>query len=194
MEEVFEINSQQQELIDIVISVVSAFNIYNKKTRISFKEAIAKINKFKVEDKNKELKHFVFFVKNLFLGENESFDFDSAKLIKILTKNVVKNIFDSLIEYIKSNSFLDFLLKLGDIFSDTFFKNDDFGKLVEQFKKKCLNNYEVLFHIFSMCKKSKVDKYILENYDIYYSETYLNYISYNLVIANNAYIKNYYLQ
>ena len=189
MEEEFEINAQQQELIDIIISVVSALQIHNKKSRISFKETIEKIRTFKVEDKNKELKHFVFLVKNLFLGKNESFDFDSSKLINILTKDVVKDIFDSLIEYIKSNSFLDFLLKLGDIFSDTFFKDDNIEKLVEQYKKTGLNNYEVLFHIFSMCKKSKVDKYILENYDIYYSETYSNYISYNLIIANNAYIK-----
>ena len=189
MEEEFEI-SKQQELIDIIVSIISALKISKKeKAKISFEDAIKKINSFNVEDKDKELKHFVLFVKHLFLGENGSFDFDSTKLQKILSKTIVKAIFDSLIECIKSNSFLDFLLQLGEKFSKVYFKNDSIGRLVNEYQNEGITNYEVLFHIFSMCKKSKVSEYICENYDIYYSETYSNAIAYNLIIANNAYIK-----
>ena len=85
-------------------------------------------------------------------------------------------------------NFLDFILLLGEIFADIYFKLDKIGELIDEYYYKGLNNYEIMFRLFSICKKNKETKYIIDNYNIYYSDTYSSIISYNLVFANNIYI------
>jgi len=81
MEKDLEISEEKKELRDIITSVVSALKISdNEKVKISFKDAIKKINSFNVDNQNKELKHFSYFVKNLFIGKSGNFDLDSVKL------------------------------------------------------------------------------------------------------------------
>ena len=189
MEEV-EISEKQEELIDIIISIISELKITEyEEVNIHFKDALEKIKSFNVDEKDTDLKHYVFFVKQLFLGDNGNLDIDSKKLIDILTEDIVENIFDSLIESIPLNDFFDFLVKLGQIFSRIFFKKGDLNKHIKKYENKGINNYEVLFHIFSECKKCKPNRYIMENYDIYFSETYSMNIVNDLILANNAYIR-----
>lgn len=190
MEKDLEISEEKKELIDIITSVVSSLKISgNEKVNISFKDAIKKINSFNVDNENKELKHFAFFVKNLFIGKSGSFDLDSVKLKKILSEDAVKSIFEALIECIESKTFLDFLLQLGEIFSQIYFKNQIFRTLIKEYENTGINNYEILFHIFSKCKECKKNEYISGNYDIYYFEAYSMSLSYDLIKANNAYIE-----
>jgi hypothetical protein len=145
-----------------------------------------KMNDIKVEDE--ELKHFVFFMKNLFLGEDGKSDLDTKKLIDIISLKAFEYVINSLIKCIKSKNFLDFILLLGEIFADIYFKLDKIGELIDEYYYKGLNNYEIMFRLFSLCKKNKETKYIIDNYNIYYSDTYSSIISYNLVFANNIYI------
>ena len=189
MEEV-EISEKQEELIDIIISLISELKISEyEDVNMHFKDALEKIKSFNVEEKDTDLKHYVFFVKQLFLGDNGNLDIDSEKLIGILTKDIVEKIFDSLIESIPLNDFFDFLVQLGQIFSFIILKKGYLNKHIKEYEYKGINNYEVLFHIFSECKKYKTNKYILENYDIYFSETYSMNIINDLILANKAYIR-----
>ena len=190
MEEEFKISEEQKELIDIITSIVSTSKIIdNEKVKIPFEDALKKLKAFKVEDKDKDLEHLVFFVKNLFTDKNGNLDFDFVKLKKMLSEDAVKAIFCSLIECIESKSFLDFLLELGEIFSKIYFKLKNFHTQIEKYENKGINNYEILFHIFTKCKKSQINNYISKNYDTYYFEAYSMSLSYDLIKANNAYIE-----
>ena len=90
---------------------------------------------------------------------------------------------------IQSNKFIDFLLELGDLISAIYFDKGLDEDIIEEFEHKGINNYQFLFEIFAKCKKSKENKFICDNYDIYYSETYMIEISYNLVLAMNLFIQ-----
>ena len=190
MEEEIEISEQQQELIDIIISIISELKICEYEEDIlPFKEALQKIQSFKVEENDMELKHYVFFTKQLFLDDKGSLDLDTKKLIDILEKDIVESIFDSLIEGIESSSFADFLDKLVEIFTRIFFRKPQLRQHIKEYENKGINSYEVLFLIFSECKKCKVKSYFLENYDIYFSETYSMNITLDLILAINTYIQ-----
>ena len=187
MEDKNEIDSEQQDLINIIISMVSGIKMnVEGEVKFSYEDAIKKMNDIKVEDE--ELKHFVFFMKNLFLDQDGKSDLDTKKLIDIISLKAFEYVINSLIKCIKSKNFLDFILLLGEIFADIYFKLDKIGELIDEYYYKGLNNYEIMFRLFSLCKKNKETKYIIDNYNIYYSDTYLSIISYNLVFANNIYI------
>ena len=187
MEDKNEIDSEQQDLINIIMSMVSGIimNVEGE-VKFSYEDAIKKMNDIKVEDE--ELKHFVFFMKNLFLDKDGKSDLDTKKLIDIISLKAFEYVINSLIKCIKSKNFLDFILLLGEIFADIYFKLDKIGELIDEYYYKGLNNYEIMFRLFSICKKNKETKYIIDNYNIYYSDTYSSIISYNLVFANNIYI------
>ena len=187
MEDKNEIDSEQQDLINIIISMVSRIKMnVEGEVNFSYEDAIKKMNDIKVEDE--ELKHFVFFMKNLFLDKDGKSDLDTKKLIDIISLKAFEYVINSLIKCIKSKNFLDFILLLGEIFADIYFKLDKIGELIDEYYYKGLNNYEIMFRLFSLCKKNKETKYIIDNYNIYYSDTYSSIISYNLVFANNIYI------
>ena len=186
-----QITEKQKELLDIVLSILSSLKIKEEKeNQIPLKDAIVKIKQFFCKDEDKELEHYAYFVKQLFLDENGNLDFNSEQLIEMISKNTVISIFDSLIECIKMKPFLEFLLLLGEIFSDIYInQQNNVEDVIDEFEHSGKNNYEMMFIIFSKCKKCEKIEYIMDNYDIYYSETYLIEISYDLILANDAYIK-----
>ena len=68
-------------------------------------------------------------MKNLFLGEDGKSDLDTKKLIDIISLKAFEYVINSLIKCIKSKNFLDFILLLGEIFADIYFKLDKIGFL-----------------------------------------------------------------
>ena len=186
-----QITEKQKELLDIVLSILSSLKIKEEKeNQIPLKDAIVKIKQFFCKDEDKELEHYAYFVKQLFLDENGNLDFNSEQLIEMISKNTVISIFDSLIECIKMKPFLEFLLLLGEIFSDIYInQQNNVEDVIDEFEHSGKNNYEMMFIIFSKCKKCEKIEYIMDNFDIYYSETYLIEIAYDLILANDAYIK-----
>ena len=185
-----EISKNQREIIDIVESILVKMKVSDKKkTNISFGEAIKKLYSLKYDNPEGDLRHFIFFAKSLFLDEKGKFDFEIDKLREYLnSENGIKDIFDSLLKCIQSNKFLDFLLKLGGIVSDIYF-DEGFNDIISDFEHTGINSYEFLFQIFAKCKKSQEKKYIRDNYDIYYSQTYMMEISYDLVLSMNLFIQ-----
>ena len=184
-------SNNQTELIKIAESILVNMKILEKKqASLSFQEAITKLHSLKDENKRDDLSHFIFFMKNLFLDKNGNFDFEINKLGEyIKSEKGIKDIFNTFLECVKSRKFLDFLLELGDLISAIYFDKGLDEDIIEEFEHKGINNYQFLFEIFAKCKKSKENKFICDNYDIYYSETYMIEISYNLVLAMNLFIQ-----
>ena len=184
-------SNNQTELIKIAESILVNMKILEKKqASLSFQEAITKLHSLKDENKRDDLRHFIFFMKNLFLDKNGNFDFEIEKLREyIKSEKGIKDIFNTFLECVKSRKFLDFLLELGDLISAIYFDKGLDEDIIEEFEHKGINNYQFLFEIFAKCKKSKENKFICDNYDIYYSETYMIEISYNLVLAMNLFIQ-----
>ena len=193
--EVTKPSKSQNELLDIISSFLSSLNLKPKKRNDILLNLGKKINLIRVqdeenqEDKSQDFHHFYFFVKQLFLDENGNYDLNLNKLKEIIGEEAIKEILQSLSQNIQSGSFLDFLLYLGDLFSNLYFTKDKFVSKVKEFLQKGLNNYECLFRIFSLCKTGKETHYISGNYGIYFSVSYLNEIKYNLILATNIYIK-----
>ena len=187
--------NRQKELIDIISSILSSLKLKKKKRDSILFSLGKKLSLIQVQDdenqadKSGDYQHFYFFVKQLFLDENENYNLDLDKLKEILGEEKIKEILESLIENIKSGNFLDFLLYLGELFSNLYFTKKNFDSTVKKFLQKGLNNYECLFRIFSSCKTGKEIQYISGNYGIYFSISYLNEIKYNLIFAINTYIK-----
>ena len=184
-------SNNQTELIKIAESIIVNMKILEKKqASLSFQEAITKLHSLKDENKRDDLSHFIFFMKNLFLDKNGNFDFEIEKLREyIKSEKGIKDIFNTFLECVKSRKFLDFLLELGDLISAIYFDKGLDEDIIEEFEHKGINNYQFLFEIFAKCKKSKENKFICDNYDMYYSETYMIEISYNLVLAMNLFIQ-----
>ena len=184
-------SNNQTELIKIAESILVNMKILEKKqASISFQEAITKLYSLKHENKRDDSRHFIFFMKNLFLDKNGNFDLEIEKLREyIKSEKGIKDIFNTFLECVKSTKFFDFLLELGDLISAIYFDKGLDEDIIEEFEHKGINNYQFLFEIFAKCKKSKENKFICDNYDIYYSETYMNEISYNLVLAMNLFIQ-----
>ena len=184
-------SNNQTELIKIAESILVNMKILEKKqASLSFQEAITKLHSLKDENKRDDSRHFIFFMKNLFLDKNGNFDFEIEKLREyIKSEKGIKDIFNTFLECVKSKKFFDFLLELGDLISAIYFDKGLDEDIIEEFEHKGINNYQFLFEIFAKCKKSKENKFICDNYDIYYSETYMIEISYNLVLAMNLFIQ-----
>ena len=184
-------SNKQTELIKIAESILVNMKILEKKqASLSFQEAITKLHSLKDENKRDDSRHFIFFMKNLFLDKNGNFDFEIEKLREyIKSEKGIKDIFNTFLECVKSKKFFDFLLELGDLISAIYFDKGLDEDIIEEFEHKGINNYQFLFEIFAKCKKSKENKFICDNYDIYYSETYMIEISYNLVLAMNLFIR-----
>ena len=183
-------SNNQTELIKIAESILVNMKILEKKqASLSFQEAITKLHSLKHENKRDDLSHFIFFMKNLFLDKNGNFDFEIEKLREyIKSEKDIKDIFNTFLECVKSRKFLDFLLELGDLISAIYFDKGLDEDIIEEFEHKGIIIYQ-FFEIFAKCKKSKENKFICDNYDIYYSETYMIEISYNLVLAMNLFIQ-----
>ena len=115
--EVIEVSKNQKELLDIVQTILFIFGIYeNKSSFLSLEEAIKKLNSFEVNEVHKDIDHFYYFASKLFLDDSGALDFDIGKLKTLVKTNYIKDIFDSLVNNIKLESFFDFLYELGDIF------------------------------------------------------------------------------
>ena len=196
------ISKKQEDLLDIARSINLYLKEAEKKKQPFLVQLAIDIDKLEFgyfvngekneeknyDDKDEDLEHFSFFVKKLFLGKNKNFDFDFEELKKLLDLKIILEIFDSLEKYIKSKDFFGFLLKLGDISSNMYFKQDNIKLLMENYRNKGINNYECLFRIFSKYKSNKDFHFIYGNYDIYFSELYFNEIKYNLILSFKIYI------
>ena len=154
--EVTKPSKSQKELLDIISSILSSLKLKKRKRDAVLLSLGKKINLIHVQDeenqeeKNQDFQHFYFFVKQLFLDEKGNYDLDLNKLKEIIGEEVLKEILESLIENLKSGNFLDFLLYLGELFSNLYFTKDSFNAKVKNLLQKGLNNYECLFRIFTI--------------------------------------------
>lgn len=193
--EVKKSSKSQKELLEIISSILSSLKLKTIKINDILLNLGKKMNLIKVQDeenqeeKNQDFHHFYFFVRQLFLDEKGNYDLDLNKLKEIIGEEAIKEILKSLIDNLKFGNFLDFLLDLGQIFSNLYFIKEGFNSKVKNFLQNGLNNYECLFSLFSKCKAGKEIQYISGNYGIFFSISYLNEIKYNLILATNIYIK-----
>ena len=178
------VSEKKQELLEILTLILSHLKINDKcNPSKSLKITAKNLNSFSVGEEDKELFHFSFFMKKLFLNDNGKFDFNIKTLKDFISLENIKKIFVSLDEC----TFLEFLFELGEIICEIYYNKvtKNFNNLINEFEYKGINNYELLFNVFSKCKSNKNAKYIFANYDIYYSETYKFEITYNILISNN---------
>ena len=184
-----EISEKQQELLEIIASILSELKIKVKiETQLPYKDAIKKLNSLEMDKQEKELNHFIFFVRQLFLDEKGDLDFIMDELKKIISIKAINTIFDSLIDSIKSKNFLNFLLKLGEILSEEYFEEGNVTEFIADYENKGVNNYELLFILFTKCKNCKDNTYIMENYTIYFSDSYSFEIAYKVFLSMDIYI------
>ena len=192
MEKSNELSQRQKELVDIITALISSIkNNENKIVNLSSKnkdDLGNKISSLKIEEEDKDLELFSFFVKQLFLDEHGKFDFDFETLTQFMSDDAIMTLFTSLKECIMEKNFFDFIFKLGELFSEMYFENN-IEELIEELEYKGLNNYQCLLRIFSKCKEKEEVQYFLGNYDIYFSETYLIEIKLNIIFALNIYFK-----
>jgi hypothetical protein len=192
MEKSIELSQRQQQLLEIIAALISSIkNNENKIVNVSSKDKEVfgiKINSLKVEGEDRDLELLTFFVKQLFLDEQGNFDFDFEMLDKFMGEESIITLFNSLKKCVEEKNFLDFILKLGELFSEMYFK-PNIDDLITELEHKGLNNYQCLLIIFSKCKKREEVQYFLGNYDIYFSETYLIEIKLNIIFALNAYFR-----
>lgn len=184
------ISEKRKELLEILTLILSYLKINDKCfPSKSLKITAKNLNLFSVGEEDKELFHFSFFTKQLFLNDNGKFDFNVKTLKDFISLENIKKIFVSLDECINSKTFLEFLFELGEIICEIYYNKitKNFNNLIDEFEYKGINNYELLFNVFSKCKNNKNTKYIFANYDIYYSETYKLEITYNILISNNLF-------
>ena len=192
MEKSTELSQRQEQLLEINTALITSIkNNENKIVNISSKDKEVfgkKINSLKVEGEDRDLELLTFFVKQLFLDEQGNFDFDFEMLDKFMGEESIITLFNSLKKCVEEKNFLDFILKLGELFSEMYFK-PNIDDLITELEHKGLNNYQCLLIIFSKCKKREEVQYFLGNYDIYFSETYLIEIKLNIIFALNAYFR-----
>lgn len=192
MEKSTELSQRQEQLLEINTALVTSIkNNENKIVNLSTKDKEVfgkKINSLKVEGEDRDLELLTFFVKQLFLDEQGNFDFDFEMLDKFMGEESIITLFNSLKKCVVEKNFLDFILKLGELFSEMYFK-ENIDELIKELEHKGLNNYQCLLTIFSKCKKREEVQYFLGNYDIYFSETYLIEIKLNIIFALNAYFR-----
>ena len=192
MEKSTELSQRQEQLLEINTALVTSIkNNENKIVNVSSKDKEVlgeKINSLKVEGEDRDLELLTFFVKQLFLDEQGNFDFDFEMLDKFMGEESIITLFNSLKKCVEEKNFLDFILKLGELFSEMYFK-PNIDDLITELEHKGLNNYQCLLIIFSKCKKREEVQYFLGNYDIYFSETYLIEIKLNIIFALNAYFR-----
>ena len=192
MEKSTELSQRQEQLLEINTALVTSIkNNENKIVNVSSKDKEVlgeKINSLKVEGEDRDLELLTFFVKQLFLDEQGNFDFDFEMLDKFMGEESIITLFNSLKKCVEEKNFLDFILKLGELFSEMYFK-PNIDDLITELEHKGLNNYQCLLIIISKCKKREEVQYFLGNYDIYFSETYLIEIKLNIIFALNAYFR-----
>ena len=192
MEKSTELSQRQEQLLEINTALITSIkNNENKIVNVSSKDKEVfgiKINSLKVEGEDRDLELLTFFVKQLFLDEQGNFDFDFEMLDKFMGEESIITLFNSLKKCVEEKNFLDFILKLGELFSEMYFK-PNIDDLITELEHKGLNNYQCLLIIFSKCKKREEVQYFLGNYDIYFSETYLIEIKLNIIFALNAYFR-----
>lgn len=192
MEKSTELSQRQEQLLEINTALITSIkNNENKIVNVSSKDKEVlgkKINSLKVEGEDRDLELLTFFVKQLFLDEQGNFDFDFEMLDKFMGEESIITLFNSLKKCVEEKNFLDFILELGELFSEMYFK-PNIDDLITELEHKGLNNYQCLLIIFSKCKKREEVQYFLGNYDIYFSETYLIEIKLNIIFALNAYFR-----
>ena len=185
MEKSTELSQRQEQLLEINTALITSIkNNENKIVNVSSKDKEVlgeKINSLKVEGEDRDLELLTFFVKQLFLDEQGNFDFDFEMLDKFMGEESIITLFNSLKKCVEEKNFLDFILKLGELFSEMYFK-PNIDDLITELEHKGLNNYQCLLIIFSKCKKREEVQYFLGNYDIYFSETYLIEIKLNIIL------------
>ena len=175
-----------RELILITKAILSHLNVLQlKDLKTNFEDSIKKLSKLTLESQNYNLNNFIYFIQNLFLDENGNFDFDPTYVYEEINRDDLVNIFKCLLKNLEALNFLNFLLDVGEIFSDIYFNYEDMTKITEKYSHKNLHIYEIIFKILALGKKSKEAKLIYANYDLFFSYDYLNRITTNMMFAIN---------
>ena len=181
------------KLVAILEKIIAHLNIIKlgDTKEDNLENAISLLKSFNIDDEmDDNLCLYIYFIQNLFLDENSNFDFEINKLQEYLETQMIKKIFQSLVNELQERSdFFNFLAEISKIFMILYFRDEKIKSFVKQNINKLKNNYECILLILSMSKKSKRNNFFLGSYDSYYKISYQNYISSNLITS----IKNNYI-
>ncbi len=155
---------------------------------IGFENSLKELKLLSRDYKNNELNLFIHFLQKLFLNENGNFEFELSEIYDLMKLNDIQLIFTSLKTNLQKHDFYQFLIDIGEIYSNIYINyGDDFNKIENSLPKEKLTNYECILEILQKCKKKRC-KLIYANFDIFFRISYLNEISKNLTFA--LYINN----
>ena len=192
-----EENTIFQELSAIITPIFSKLKLEIDEEpnaqKISFEQSIEKLKALNTDNDNNELNLYINFIKNLFLNNNNNFEFDISGSYKYIEPKEIKDIFIALKNNLIKQDFFQFLVDIGEIFSKINVEYDDneINNIEDSLSNQKLTNYECILELFQKCKKNR-RKFLYENFDDYYPISYIKEISNNLCfsiyISNKIYI------
>ena len=176
----------KEELSSIIESILARMNILqNNDIKINFQNAVKKLSTFSPNFENDDFNNFIYLSQKLFLDSSNDFDYNIKEVHKYIKAKDVRIIFSCLLRNINKENFFEFLIELGEIFTDIYSNYDNMLPITIKLSQKSMNNYECLLNILSWGKKEKSMKLIFANYDQYYSIKYMNAITTNIIFAIN---------
>jgi len=166
-----------EELLKITVVILSSLGINEEKeidADLPLVNAINTLQAFKVTEINEDedLNHFSYFIKNLFLDDEGNVDLDINELSKSIPNEYINEIFKSLLKELKAKQFFSFIFSLGEIFTSMYYKSLINEEILNEFEKKCINNYEIILKIISRCKNNKSCEFFYMNYDVIFSRRF----------------------
>ena len=176
----------KEELSSIIESILARMNILqNNDIKINFQNAVKKLSTISPNFENDDFNNFIYLSQKLFLDSSNDFDYNIKEVHKYIKAKDVRIIFSCLLRNINKGNFFEFLIELGEIFTDIYSNYDNMLPITIKLSQKSMNNYECLLNILSWGKKEKSMKLIFANYDQYYSINYINAITTNIIFAIN---------
>ena len=176
----------KEELSSIIESILARMNILqNNDIKINFQNAVKKLSTISPNFENDDFNNFIYLSQKLFLDSSNDFDYNIKEVHKYIKAKDVRIIFSCLLRNINKGNFFEFLIELGEIFTDIYSNYDNMLPITIKLSQKSMNNYECLLNILSWGKKEKSMKLIFANYDQYYSIKYINAITTNIIFAIN---------
>jgi hypothetical protein len=97
---------------------------------IGFENSLKELKLLSRDYKNNELNLFIHFLQKLFLNENGNFEFELSEIYDLMKLNDIQLIFTSLKTNLQKHDFYQFLIDIGEIYSNIYINyGDDFNKI-----------------------------------------------------------------
>ena len=109
----------KEELSCIITSFLSEMDILENKTiKINIQNAVKKFSTLSPNLGNDDFNNFIYLCQKLFLNSSNNFDYNIEEVYKYIKRKDVIIIFSCLLSKINKENFFEFLIELGEIFSD----------------------------------------------------------------------------